>query len=220
MAKVAPSFSNRSAHAIATENVRNESSGYIYRALSWLDFAEREKSSPALQYAAHDARQGIEQLLFEELVLSTGTALDRSEYQRCVGNSTKLHTIIRQLSPDREKLATFVRALMSVGDPSFDLVVWDHGRLMRYWGTVSEYVHWAGAIDETIDQWAWVTSGIARVREACEYIWINQTEKDTGVMLPQDMHPDIAAIWERFKAGSIGVEEVKISARLLEGVLK
>lgn len=129
-----PDFRNRSAHAIATENVRNESSGYIFRSLSWLDFAERERSSPAFQYAAHDARQGIEQLLFEELVLSTGVSLDRTEYQKCLGNSTKLHAIIRRLSPDREKLATFLQALMSVSNPSLDLVVWDHSRLMRYWG--------------------------------------------------------------------------------------
>ena len=220
MTKVIPNFRGRAAHAIISENVRNESSGYVYRALSWLDLAKREKSSPAFQYGAHDARQGIEQLLFEELVLITGASLDRSEYQRSLGNSTKLHAIINRLSPDREKLGKFVQAVMATGDPKIDLMVWDHRLLMRYWGTVSDYLHWAGAIDETIDRWSWVEAGIAKTEEACMYIWKNQTEKETGIMLPSDMHPKIAALWERFKVESIGTEEVKIACELLLPVLR
>lgn len=220
MAKVIPDFRGRTAHAIITENVRNESSGYVYRALSWLELAKREKSSPAFQYGAHDARQGIEQLLFEELVLSTGANLDRSEYQRCLGNSTKLHAIIKRLSPDREKLSLFVQAIMATGNQQLDLMVWDHKLLMNYWGTVSNYLHWAGAIDETINKWSWVEAGIAKTEEACLYIWKNKTEKETGVMLPSDMHPEIAALWERFKAGSIGAKDVKIACGLLQPVLR
>lgn len=84
---------------------------------------------------------------------------------------------------------------------------------------MSNYVHWAGANDETVGSWDWIAEGIGRVREACEYIWRNQTEKDTGMMLPQDMHPEIVALWERFKRGDIGTDEVKISSRLLDGFL-
>lgn len=219
MAKVIPNFLGRTAREIVTEHVHNESSGYIYRALSWLDLAKRERSSPAFQYGAHDARQGIEQLLFEELVLSTGANLDRSEYQKSLGNSTKLHTIINRLSPDREMLVVFLQALMSVSEPKVNLMVWDHKLLMRYWGTISEYLHWAGAIDETIDIWNWVEAGISRTEGACLYIWKNQTEKETGVMLPRDMRPEIATLWERFKSGSICIEEVKIASHLPQAAL-
>lgn len=213
-----PTFRGRTAHAIITENIHNESSGYVYRALSWLEVAKREKSSPAFQYGAHDARQGIEQLLFEELVLNTGANLDRSEYQRSLGNSTKLHAIIKRLSPDREKLGIFVQAVMATGDTKLDLMVWDHKLLMNYWGTISNYLHWAGAIDETINKWSWVEAGIAKTEEACLYIWKNQTERETGVMSPSDMHPKIAALWESFKAGSISTKEVKIACELLQSV--
>ena len=220
MDKVIPNYRGRAANAIITEKVHNESSGYIYRALSWLDLAKREKSSPAFQYGAHDAGNGIEQLLFEELVQCTGARLERSEYQRCLGNSTKLYATINRLSPDREKLGKFVQTVMATGNPKFDLVVWDHKLLMKYWGTVSEYLHWAGAIDETIGKWSWVEAGIAKTEEACMYIWKNQTEKETGVMLPASMHPEIVALWERFKAGRIGVDEVKIACELLQPVLQ
>lgn len=220
MVKVIPNYRGRTAHAIITENVRNESSGYIYRALSWLDIARREKSSPAFQYGAHDTRQGIEQLLFEELVLSTGANLDRLQYQKCLENRTKLCTIINRLSPDREKLGKFVQIVMTTGNPALDLMVWDHKLLMKYWGAVSDYLHWAGAIDETLNKWSWVEAGIAKTEEACMYIWKNQTEKKTGFMSPSDMHQEIAALWERFKAGSIGTEEVKIACELLQPELR
>jgi len=220
MAKIIPDFRNRSAQSIVTERVRNESSGYIYRALSWLDLAKREKSSPAFQYGAHDARQGIEQLLFEELVLSVGGALDRSDYVNCLGNSTKLHAIINRLSPEREKLARFVQVLMSIGEPRVDLMLWDHKLLMKYWGQLSRYLHWAGAIDETINSWQWVTAGMTLAEEAALYVWKNQTEGETAVMLPADMHPEIAHLWELFKEGKISVEELRISTRLLEDVLR
>lgn len=220
MTKVIPNFRGRTAHTIITENVFNDSVGYVYRALSWLDMAKIEKSGPAFQYAAHDARQGIEQLLFEELVLSTGANLERSEYKRCLGNSTKLHAIIKRLSPDREKLGVFVQVVMATGGPKLELMVWDHKLLMNYWRAVSNYLHWAGAIDETINKWSWVEAGIAKTEEACLYIWKNKTEKETGVMLPFDMHPAIAALWQRFKAGSIGEKDVKIACELLQPVLR
>ena len=123
MVKIIPNYLNRSASSIISESVRYESSGYIYRALSWLDVAKRKKSPVAFQYAAHDARQGIEQLLFEELIMSVGTKLDRSEYDKCLGNSTKLHAIINKLSPEREKLAKFNQAVFSVGSVQIPLMV-------------------------------------------------------------------------------------------------
>lgn len=216
MPRVIPDYKNRSANSIVSEKIHFESSGYIYRALSWLDLAKRKDSSVAFQYAAHDARQGIEQLLFEELVISVGTNLDRVEYEKCLGNSTKLHAIINRLAPEREKLATFNQALFSVSNVRIPLVVWDHKLLMKYWGKISNYLHWSGAIDETIQNASWVSEGIGAIEEACLYIWNNQTQKETGVMLPHDMHPEIRHLWERYQTGSIGVEEVKISAQLLE----
>ena len=75
-------YTDRSPQQIISEKVYFDSVGYIYRALSWLDIAKKRLNVCALQYAAHDTRQGIEQLLFEELVLSVGTSLDRVEYEK------------------------------------------------------------------------------------------------------------------------------------------
>ncbi|MBL3619701.1 MAG: hypothetical protein JMN26_18575 [gamma proteobacterium endosymbiont of Lamellibrachia anaximandri] len=220
MPRVIPNYRNRSAESIVSEKIQFESSGYIYRALSWLDFAKRKGVPVAFQYAAHDARQGIEQLLFEELVLSVGTNLDRTEYEKCLGNSTKLYKIINRLAPQRENLAKFTRAVFSVGEVRIPLVVWDHKKLMQYWGRISNYLHWAGAIDETIQNESWVKEGILITEEACAHIWNNLTQHEMGVMLPNDMHPEIRDLWERYKAGKIGLDEVRISSKLLDPALK
>jgi len=216
MAKIIPNYLNRSADSIVSDKIYFDSVGYIYRALSWLDLAKRKNSPVAFQYAAHDARQGIEQLLFEELVLSVGTKFDREEYEKCLGNSTKLHVIINRLAPEREKLARFSQAILSVGIIRIPLVVWNHKLLMKYWGKLSKYLHWAGAIDETIKKESWVEAGIVVTKKACLYVWENQTQKETGIILPDGMKPEILHLWESYKNGKIGIKEVRTSFQLLE----
>jgi len=100
----APNFANRSAAEIVMNDVTFDSAGYVYRGLSWLDFAKRHTSVCGLQYAALETRQAIEQLLFEELVMSVGGKLDRRDYEKCKGNSTKMTKIIRKLSPEYDRL--------------------------------------------------------------------------------------------------------------------
>ena len=214
-------YRNRTIQSILKDNIRFESSGYVFRSLSWLDLSKRENySAPVFLYAALDARLGIEQLLFEELVSSVGTKLDKKEYEKCLGNSTKLHAIINRLAPEREKLAKFNRAIFSTGSVRIPLVVWDHKLLMKYWGKISKYVHWAGAQNETVENVEWIKAGIELVEEAALYMWNNFKNYKTGVMLPEDMHPEIRSLWERYKSGSIGEENVKIAVNLLEPVLK
>lgn len=146
-----PKHTDRSPEQIISEKVHFDSVGYIYRAHSWLDIAKKRLNVCALQYAAHDARQGIEQLLFEELVLSVGTNLDRAEYEKRKGNATKLHNIVRRLSPDYKKLAQFTQAVMSIAPETPPIETWNHKDLMKHWGSVSNYLHWAGEPRETVE---------------------------------------------------------------------
>lgn len=216
MTKIIPNFKNRSADSIVSDEISFESPGYIYRALSWIDLAKRTRSPVAFQYAAHDARQGIEQLLFEELVMHSAPNFDRAEYRKCLGASTRLHAIINRLAPEREKLARFTQAVYAVGAIRVQLVVWDHRLLMRYWGSLSNYLHWAGVIDESIKDKSWVTDGIEITEKACMYIWDNKTTKETGVMRPDDMHPEIRDLWERYREDKVDIEGVRISVEILE----
>jgi len=117
-------------------------------------------------------------------------------------------------------LAKFVQAVFPVGSIRIQLAVWDHKLIMKYWGKVSQYLHWAGAIDETIESPSWVEAGIMMTEEACLYIWNNQIQNETGVMVPDKMHPEIRHLWERYKEGEFGIEEVKISAQILAPAIR
>lgn len=55
-----PSFENRSPVEIIAEQQFFESSGRIYRAMSWLDCAKINRNISALEYAALETRLGIE----------------------------------------------------------------------------------------------------------------------------------------------------------------
>lgn len=215
-----PEYRGRLPEQIISENVYFDSVGYIYRALSWLDIAKRESNVCALQYAAQDARQAIEQLLFEEIVFSVGTELDRQEYEKCKGNSTKLYKIIKQLNPDYEKLAQFTQAIVS-SDPHLPpLVTWDHKELMKHWGKVSNYLHWVGEPAETVESEGWITKGIAAVDAAATHIWVKKKSGYTGIMMPKNMQPEIRNCWERFRTGDLDISGVKLSAHIALPILR
>ncbi len=216
----APNFSDRSLDHIIGENVYFDSVGYTYRALSWLDIARNRRNVCALQYAAHDVRQAIEQLLFEELVLSVGTELDRNEYEKCKGSSTKLHKIIKKLSPDYNKLAQFTQAITSVDPDSPPLLTWNHSVLMKRWGVTSNYLHWAGEPAETVESDTWFNTGVEAVEDAAHYIWEKATCGYTGIMMPRDMQPEIHQLWERFKAGKTDCADVRRTAKLALPILR
>ena len=82
----APNHRNRSPMEIISEEgkVFYEYSGFMYRALSWLDIADRSNNFPAFYYACVDARLAIEHLIFEIMVICAGENFDSEAYQQCV----------------------------------------------------------------------------------------------------------------------------------------
>jgi len=130
----APDYTNRGPADIVNDKIYFDSVGYIYRSLSWLEHVKEQKNICALLYSALECRQGIEQLLFEELLLSVGTELDENEYEKCKGNSTKFHIIIRRLNPHCTKLAEFTKAVMSRDPQMPPLQIGNHNKLTNIGG--------------------------------------------------------------------------------------
>ena len=215
-----PEYRGRTPGEIISKKIYFDSVGYTYRALSWLDFVKRDRNVCALQYAAHDVRQAIEQLLFEEIVFSVGTDLDRKKYEKCKGNSTKLHKIIRRLNPDYNKLARFTQAIISIDPQSPPVVIWDHTVLMRHWGGISSYLHWAGEPAETVESDDWIDKGIEAIEKAANHIWEKNEKGFTCIMMPQKMKPEIRDYWERFRAGEVDLDTVKRVAKIALPVLR
>lgn len=215
-----PEYRGRSPEQIISDKVCFDSVGYTFRSLSWLDIARRTGNVCALQYAAHDARQAIERLLFEEIVLSVGTALDRKEYEKCRSNSTRLHKILQRLNPEYTQLALFTQAIISVEPQGLPLITWDHKVLMKHWGKVSTYLHWAGEPAETVVCHDWVVQGIVAVEAAATHIWDNNRAGFTGIMTPENMQPEIQDCWKRFRRGDIDLNTVKRVGRIAAPILR
>lgn len=214
-----PEYRNRSIEAIITEEIYFDSAGHTYRALSWLDVAKRQKNTSAFQYAALEIRFSIENLMFEELVMSVGTKLDKAEYKKCKGNSTKLKKIIRRLNPDYDKLMQFTEAILSVNPKAPPFIVWDHNRLMKLWGKVSNFLHWQGTVEETVDSATWLEAGIKFVEETALHIWSNMQSGYSGIMMPDQMQPEIRDYWEKFRQGKVDLQTVKQVAKITLPVL-
>lgn len=215
-----PDYRNRSPVQIITEDVHFDSVGYVYRALSWLDVAAREKNACALQYAALDTRQGIEELLFEAVVFSVGGKLDRKEYEKCVGNATKLHKVVHRLNPDFQKLTLFMQAVLSTTPDAPQIEEWDLKLLLEHWGRVSNYLHWAGEPGETFESTEWFENGVAHVERAALHIWEKKTRGYSGIMMPDGMQPEVRSLWDRFRNGEIDPEAVKRAVVLALPVLE
>ena len=220
MLKNIPDFTARTPDQIVGDMVHYDSVGYTFRALSWLDFAERNQSVCALQYAAHDTRQAIEHILFEAVVLCVGTKLDREDYRKCLGNSTKLHKVVDRLNPEYQLLVRFTQVVMTTDPNAPSIVAWDHAKLLKFFGVVSTYLHWPGEPKESVDSAAWLEKGIARVREAARYIWDRKTTGFSGVAMPDGMTPEIRSLWERFRRGEIDLDGARRAADLAYPILK
>ena len=208
-----PDFRNRFPEEIITQDVLFDSDEYTYRSLSWLDYAKREQNVCALHYAAHDIRQAIEQLFFEEIFFSTGTKLKREDYEKCKGNSTRLYKIIRELNPHYEKLVKFTQAIASANPNLPPMVIWDIKKLMKYSRKVSYYLHWAGQPSETVSNVDWFNKGIKDIRAAADYIWETNLSGYTGIMMPNNMEPEIRVAWEKYSRGDINRDDVIMIAK-------
>ena len=212
-----PEFKNRSPSQIINEMNHFESSGRAYKSLSWLDYAKSNNNVSALEYAALEARLSIEQLLFEQIVISVGTELDKKNYKKCNGNAKDLSLMIEKLTPHYEKLIDFTKAMAPAGIP---ITKWDNRSLIKYHGKVSNYLHWSGGLDVTVQSEQWLNKGISEVESAISYIWHGLTTGNTGVMPIEKLEPEFKELWVLFLSDEITISEVVQRAAEIEPILQ
>lgn len=214
-----PTHVGRSPEAIIKEHPYLDSVGYLYRAMSWLNYFERIDHFPALLYACIEGRYGIEYLLFEEIIIGTGAQLSREDYESCLREPTKLAKIINRLVPDYEKLQQFTSAIVADEPRLPKLVHWEPRSLMKSWGVLSEYLHWFGAKNETTEISEWRSKSHSNVKKTLDPIWNKITTGQRGLMCPNDMAPEIQEIWNDFKNEKVDLEGAKIRMNILKPML-
>jgi hypothetical protein len=216
----APSQINRTPEEIIQENSYLDSAGYLYRAVSWLDYFQRIDHFPALLYACIEGRFGIEYLLFEELVMGTGAKLSREEYEKCLKEGTKLKKAIDRLVPDYKKLQQFTAAIISIEPGLPKLIFWEPAELMKSWGTLSKYLHWFGASIETTEIASWRAAACTEVSQVLDQIWQKMSSGQSGIMQPENMNAEVREVWLDFKIGKIDLDGAKIRLDLMKPVLR
>jgi len=215
-----PNFISRSTEEIVNEKLYFDSAGYLYRSMSWLDYFEKNKQFTALLYACIEARYGIEYLIFEEIVISTGANLSREDYEKCLKDSTKLHKKLKRITPDYKLLQQFSMILVSLEPRLPKIIQWDPSELMKSWGKISKYLHWCGSRNNTTELASWKDDTFKSVKREITPIWLKISSGQSGIMHPNDMQPEIRELWFKYKDGEVDKEGIKIRMNILKPILE
>ena len=93
-----PDFTDKTPTDIISSDRRFDSAWYTFQAQCWLDYAKKSTNISALQYAALELRNAIEQFWFEYLILTVGGVIDKNEYLKVKNNRTKLYKFLDKLT--------------------------------------------------------------------------------------------------------------------------
>jgi hypothetical protein len=210
------SYRTRSLQEIVGQDIESDAIGHLHRSMSWLAQFEKKPAYPAFLYACIEARMGLEYLLFEELILSTGAKLTHADYNKCLKDRKKIAKLIKQHSPDLEKLQSFTKAVAELMSPAPRLICWNPKEIERVWGTLSNYVHWSGSKILTTENRQWVADSFSKVKALITPIWEKIVSGQSGLLHPTDMNKTAHAIWTDFQKNKINIASVKVRLRLMQ----
>jgi len=211
----APSHKNRTAQEIVSEHIYHDAQGFGYRAASWLDLARRSGDFAAFHYACIDARLSIEHLIFEQLVITAGRALDQGSYQRCLSEPRKLDKLLNRLVPDYDRLQEFNVIVGSLLPGLPRLNRWNIKDLRRSWGKLSVYLHWSGAHPETTESPSWQRDALNEVSSVIDPLWQKISSGHTGSIALDSMPIPVREVWEDFRVGNIDADSIRIRLELV-----
>lgn len=217
-----PSPLGRSADQIVATKLTDQldhSSWHFYQARSWLDLAKRLKSPSAIQYAALELRYGLEYVLFELLVLRNHF-LSNEEYERCIGSRAEMDKMLKHTGNQYPKLCRFTELVLRAGGSTIPFRYWNLGDVAKNWGIASEYLHFLGSHNRTLQDQTWRDAAIGRLSDVIETIWRGITETvGTPLLNSNKMEPEVRQAWELFQSGSLTEEDLSARIRVLAPIL-
>lgn len=193
----------------------------ILQAECLVRFAKEHGSHTALVYGALEARNAVEQLGFELVILCRPTlGISEKDIKDCQ-KSQGVFEVLKRMEPDYFKLIRFTQICMSFNPGAPKLITWDIGKLRRYWNEVSKYCHYQGIASETVESEmnAWLGRGIALVEEIFSYFESNMKGASTGIIRKDSMPSEVLETWEQFRSGQIDVKAVETRFALMQPAL-
>jgi hypothetical protein len=178
--------------------------------------AERRTSSNLLIFACVEARNAIEQLWFEILVVLRSGEITLKFVERIRRRRDGFLAAIREAEPNYRKLARFSMLCMRLDSQRpVDIIPWDLRRLKKWWHALSEHCHAQAEPMTTLSNPIWFTEGLGLVREVFGYFREQMSQGATGIMRVGAMIPVVKDIWEDFVADKIDVERVLIRLQIV-----
>ncbi len=174
--------------------------------------ALEEASSTALVYAALEARNAIERLVFEMSVLATGGQFT-DEQLRMTRRQHGMYQLLVSAMEDYRKHIEFQNLLLRASRDTLQFPIPDIRRCKRLTTELSDYCHCQLDGSETVENSSghWFIKGISLVEDACDFLE-ELIRGPLGSVHVASMPPEVKQAYDSFLAG--GSDESSILTRL------
>ncbi len=168
-----------------------------------LDVALRQGSATALTYAALEARNAVERLVFEMSVLATGGKFTPKQL-RSAQKKDGLFKLLDEALHNYRRHIEFQNICMDLMGSSTRFPVPDIRRCKRLRTDLSSYCHCQFDPQATIRDPAgqWFVSGTAIVKQTCDFLDPLLTAPH-GVIHPETMSDEVREVFDAYLAGNI-----------------
>lgn len=179
--------------------------------------AEPSNNASVLIFACLEARNAIEQLWFEILMVIYSGSIEFDLFEKCRRRRDGFLAQINDAEPQYRKLSRFTHLVMNQERRApVRAIAWDLGRLKKLWQKLSNYCHAQAHSEATIDDEKWIASGFSLVHATYDYFEASMTGGATALLKPKNMKHNAYLIWEDFRDDKISEDQVKIRLKLTQ----
>jgi len=193
----------------------------VVQSESLLKIAEEKSSHTALIYAALEARNALERVVFELIVVACGAHPPEAIVEHC-RRKDGVFQALGKVIPHYRLHLEFTNLVLEVDDAPFRCAQLDIKRCKRLWSELAQYCHFIADPKKTIDaeMQTWLAAGVAIVKEADAYLRTTLTRGQLSILPTQNMPPETKEIFEKFVIGKISKSQARRSLELLTPGLK
>ncbi len=199
---------------------------HIARVIKWLQYDNNRFLDNILIYAAVDLRIAIERYILELLILlkydGNNTDIFTSQEMRRIRSIKGIFAIMQETDPFYRKTARFTQLICEITPELPTISIIDTAYLRRKWEELSNYCHKQLDPSNTFESnnREFQKKGFALIREVVDKFWDWGRGRATGIISRSSMEKETLNIYNRFIRDEINEEQVRISLKIIEPVLK
>jgi len=179
--------------------------------------AKETQNSSILVFGCLEARNAIEQLWFEILMLIHSGSMSRELFDQCRRRRDGFLAAIGEAEPRYRQLSRFTALCMQLDSKSpCEGIAWDLGRLKKLWHAHSGYCHAQAHPTATLSDPKWFSDGLSLIEESYDYFREKMSAGASALLKPESMTPEASIVWEDFVAERITEEQTLIRLQIVQ----